>query len=124
MSPLPLTETINETMPPFEKDDPVSKDIWLYQPFHDPKNTLHPSASIETMDDLFQNDTIDESMDGTTSISAFCEDIEVLPSPESMLSSTALCDNLTDQNQSTDREKIDRLLQSQERIVRRSTSRS
>ena len=110
MCPVPIDE-ISERMPPFQQDDRLSKDIWFYQPFHDHKNSLNPSNTVESMEDLFQNDLIDENMNQcSTPVSAFGEEIEVLPSPQSLLLSTVLSGNLDTPDSSADTANSDKTI--------------
>ena len=93
-------DIIIDKMPPFSDDDPLSKEKWFYQPFHEMKNTLNPATSFDAMEkNLFERDEIDVTMEGTTSVTAFGEEIEVLPSPESFISSSPLND---DENSQTE----------------------
>ena len=79
---------VSNKLPPYQANDK-----WFYQPFHEQNNTLNPFTSTESIEsDLFEEDEIDQFMEGTTSVSAFGEEIEILPAPEGLLSRSVLND--------------------------------
>ena len=72
--------------PPFDDDHPCSSAIWFYKPFHFPKNTLNPSEKLS--DDIYEEDDADSL--NISTLTAFGEEIDCLPSAESLNNCEAL----------------------------------